>query len=705
MRKELGLQELFKNYCQLLDEKAFTTGLDSDSLKLVQARENYFQQIKTSKIMGVIDIFLRILSNDDDELRVFGFKAFTDIFTKVIREQTIEVYDSYLKAAERMQQNSSEETRSQFYRKKLEYSESVVTVNHLWREISHIYAGNPRRPRSKVLPILAAQHLLDGFPIELQDGDSGHLNERWLDAVFEALANKIGNSTVFVASVIGVQSAGKSTLLNTMFGTKFRCGDGMCTRGINMQLCRSKYSSSYDYVIVLDTEGLRAPEFAGLKFSDNRDNKMATMSIIPSDTTIMMTVGDDDSAVKDILPIVLRAYQSSSIAEESGLSVKPQMTVLYKVNNATCQSFNSTLNERLSLVESLRTAQEIINEVGVIGDSMEDSVFDSVMSLNPNSDQKTNLRQNSFCSFININTGDSEFEGNIRFIGQLQNSPNPPDDKPEPSYGKRITDIRKYIHQQMKEKNHGPKKLLDWWALMKDVSSAMSTMDFNFNFKNAVQLRTYNQLKNAEKKLKKELERKLSDVTDRLEKLAQNKAVSLTEIEKNDMVKIDSIIGDLVEDHKHDLGVVMEDYSKLHEGLINEKQFSCLSVNKVSFLQNWTRGTARMLDTKGYLFKRFITNILKYKNILGQYEKAFRANLREAWEENRAVIENPDEYRRFFDSEFEKFHNELKTESTNDIDVKGEISKRFIEYETNLESNDEKVNLKIYQVLAFFVQF
>ena len=40
---------------------------------------------------------------------------------------------------------------------------------------------------------------------------------------------------------------------------------------------------------------------------------MATMSIIPSDSTIMMTVGDDDSAVKDIFPIVLRAYQSSSI--------------------------------------------------------------------------------------------------------------------------------------------------------------------------------------------------------------------------------------------------------------------------------------------------------------------------------------------------------------------------------------------------------
>ena len=99
------------------------------------------------------------------------------------------------------------------------------------------------------LPALAAQHLMDGFPIELQDGESGHLNEKWLDAVFESLERKLGNIPVFVISVIGVQSAGKSTLLNTMFGTSFRCGDGMCTRGINMQLVPSKYSKYYSYVL------------------------------------------------------------------------------------------------------------------------------------------------------------------------------------------------------------------------------------------------------------------------------------------------------------------------------------------------------------------------------------------------------------------------------------------------------------------------
>ena len=56
----------------------------------------------------------------------------------------------------------------------------------------------------------------------------------------------------------------------------------------------------------------------------------------------------------------------------------------------------------------------------------------------------------------------------------------------------------------------------------KDVSEAMSTMDFNFSFKNAIQMRSYNQFKTQEKKLKKELERSLADLTGRMEKQAQS---------------------------------------------------------------------------------------------------------------------------------------------------------------------------------------
>ena len=84
----------------------------------------------------------------------------------------------------------------------------------------------------------------------------------------------------------------------------------------------------------------------------------------------------------------------------------------------------------MALIEALRQAEDIIHEVGVIGDAMEDSVFNSVMSINKLA-SKSEIRQNSVSSFIQVSTrSDEHDEGNIKCIGQLKTSPNPPDDKP-----------------------------------------------------------------------------------------------------------------------------------------------------------------------------------------------------------------------------------------------------------------------------------
>jgi len=79
------------------------------------------------------------------------------------------------------------------------------------------------------------------------------------------------------------------------------------------------------------------------------------------------------------------------------------MTVLYKVNNANGHSFNATLNERLSLVESLRSANEILNDCGVIGDSMDDAVYNSVMSVAGAKDKAKNDLRLFFSKFKILN--------------------------------------------------------------------------------------------------------------------------------------------------------------------------------------------------------------------------------------------------------------------------------------------------------------
>ena len=249
--------------------------------------------------------------------------------------------------------------------KKTNYTELVVTMNHIWRELSLIYIANPRKAKIQDLPKFAARHLLDGFPLEMQDGETGILHSKWLTAVFEALTNLIGNTHIFVlsgkvrhkiaAKLLSYNHCNLSYVdLNKL--SEFNqlenrhCSIPCLEQTLNaVMVCvpkesicnlsrivdntgyfrlevisatfssanfdiviniKSKYSKSYEYIMILDTEGIRAPEFAGQVHSDARDNKMATMSIIPSDASIMMTVGDDDSAVKDILPIVLRTVIS-----------------------------------------------------------------------------------------------------------------------------------------------------------------------------------------------------------------------------------------------------------------------------------------------------------------------------------------------------------------------------------------------------------
>ena len=565
LRQELNLQQLYKAYMNLKDESCFDSSAATEK-KLDEALSIYQNACKKSRLRGMTEIMSRVLSNEDDEVRVAGYKSFCFILSEIIRDQTSDLHKAYIAAATEMQARPCEKNRAFYLSKKVEYLNSVISVHHVWREMSHIYSGNPRRGKNEKLPAMAAQHLLDGFPMEMQDGESGHLHSKWLTAVFDALIQKIGDVKVFVLSAIGIQSAGKSTLLNTMFGTSFKCGDGMCTKGINIQLVPSNYSKAYDYVLIMDTEGIRAPEFAGRKHSESRDNKMATMSILPSDATIMMTVGDDDSAVKDILPIVMRAYESSSIAEESGIAVKPHMTILYKVNNATRDGFNSTLSERLALIESLRQAEDIIREVGVIGDAMEDAVFNSVMSIHKLA-SKSEVRQGSVASFIQLSTGSDEADdkGNIKTIGQLKTSPNPPDDRPEHSYGTRVHEIRRFIHEQSKSRQ--PRKLSDWWQLVNDISGAMSTMDFNFSFKNAIQLRCYNQFKTKEKKLKKDLERALADITNKLEDDANSKSNEPPQLDQ-----VDRIIEGMVEDHRYEMTREAEKFNQQHQSLLNAKK-------------------------------------------------------------------------------------------------------------------------------------
>ncbi|XP_036789915.1 interferon-induced very large GTPase 1 isoform X3 [Oncorhynchus mykiss] len=199
-------------------------------------------------------------------------------------------------------------------------SDGSLGREHFLRELGQLYEAacslpedSPQRKQMEHLPGLCAQMLLDGFPIELVDGDASNIPLKWISAVLTRLHNLVdSNSKIRVVTVLGVQSTGKSTLLNTMFGAQFAVSSGRCTRGAFMLLIKVnkdlKEELKCDFIMVIDTEGLKSPELAQLDHSYEHDNELATLVIGLSDVTIINMSMENSTEMKDILQIVVHAF-------------------------------------------------------------------------------------------------------------------------------------------------------------------------------------------------------------------------------------------------------------------------------------------------------------------------------------------------------------------------------------------------------------
>ncbi|XP_061106742.1 interferon-induced very large GTPase 1-like [Conger conger] len=214
-------------------------------------------------------------------------------------------------------QNSSEnkEVIAELDRK---ISSCSLGTEHFLREMGQLYESAcslPEGPTSQIqrLPRLAAELLQEGFPLELVDGDASNIPLQWVTQVLNELHHLTQDKCkICVFTVLGVQGTGKSTLLSTMFGVQFAVSSGRCTRGAFMLLIRVKedFKSQLgcDYMMVIDTEGLKSPELAQLDDSYEHDNELATLVVGLSDITVINIAMENCTEMKDILQIVVHAF-------------------------------------------------------------------------------------------------------------------------------------------------------------------------------------------------------------------------------------------------------------------------------------------------------------------------------------------------------------------------------------------------------------
>ncbi|XP_042305119.1 interferon-induced very large GTPase 1-like [Sceloporus undulatus] len=398
-----------------------------------------------------------------------------------------------------------------------EISESTFGLEHLLREIGQLYealdvTSPPDKQAVQLLPQIAADMMELGYPIELMDGDASHVPLKWVSAVLDKLAEKLGDKEVFVLSVLGIQSSGKSTLLNAMFGLQLRASPGRCTRGAFMQLVKISDKLrpvlELDFLLIVDTEGLRAAKETDRSMF-NRDNELATFVIGLGNMTVINIFGENPSEMQDVLQIVVQAF-----LRMKQVNLSPSCLFVH-------QNVGEIAREEKNR-ETRRCIQQNLDEMAVTAaqqESCEVSSFSDVIHFDVNS--------------------------HVHYFSHLWEG-EPPMAPPNPSYSQNIQELKCKILTDAKEKSaqEGLLKMSELKLHIQSLWEALLNETFVFSFKNTLEIAAYSRLENKYSKWSWELRSFVLDQERRLmiqiqnDKLHSVDRASLTESIKNKYAEI-----------------------------------------------------------------------------------------------------------------------------------------------------------------------
>ncbi|EGD78635.1 hypothetical protein PTSG_01613 [Salpingoeca rosetta] len=493
--------------------------------------ENAHYQLGVPLVQRVIQIASQPRAKD----RVVGFHMLQHALALKSSQQLQRLEEEVARLKKASNKNpDNEELRKQYLDANASINDYNVTLDHIWREIGHIYAAVDCEVD---LPKLAAQHILDGYPLELFDGDALGANEVWVGAVLGqldeivTLIDVMFNSTqnkppthldhspvtemlkaqcqqqqqpggythdvkprVMVHSMFGPQSSGKSTTANHMYGTRLKASVGRCTIGVNMQLIPCKGREEYDYVLLLDTEGVRAPEFTHMEKSNRRDGVFALIAFLLADTTTVVIPSENDRVVRELLPIVLDAYRDSKMAEAKGGQLSTKVVFVYNKMDSANKDRMTAQTE--SLQTSLQEAEDkVLNgdkylfaelkaiEKGGSSDGPEQSRHEDKNDPPPSTQLFT---RDLKCSL------EDPMQSDVHVIGQLKTGDYPPDDKPQDEYATAILQLRLYTHDRVTQQPRWQaRSLQDFKALTTKVWDCLDAAHFAVSFVSIVEKQAY----------------------------------------------------------------------------------------------------------------------------------------------------------------------------------------------------------------------
>ncbi|XP_071816278.1 uncharacterized protein [Apostichopus japonicus] len=556
--------------------------------------EHYLNEVSLASLRPLLDD----MKTTRDELRDTAAKI-TDLQRR-LNVSSIPIQQNRSMQAD-VKQLKSKESKLQIHltEKTKTFDASSLGFEHFVREFGQIYEcfhntvqrnqRNARQPFDfKLLPQMAAEMLLSGHPMEIFDGDACHVPIKWVKGVLKAVHEKIGDGSVYVISVIGIQSSGKSTLLNSMFGVRFAVSAGRCTRGVFMQLLplsdTLRKEIGCEYIAVIDTEGLKAPEKA-IAEQKSEDNELATFALCLSDMTLIniggQTVGED---LTNILQISAHAFIRM---KEVHLS-------------SSCYLIQQFVADITAQYRNQSSTQSILQKLD-----------QAVVTAAAEERKEDQYRQFSDCfNIVNIDNKDD----NVQYIPSLWRGSM---SSPNHDYSETVLKLKSALLREIKESTRSF-KLSDFEKRVSSVWNAVKQEDFVFNFRNSVEIAQYNkftqifkkqQLRLTQGMLKWELEAKQQIRNTTVENIEARKAALLQELEQT-------------------LALEMEEVRTATDETLQSREFEIVKQHSTYFYRDLELVEKNILDTVKKMIRAETDVISNAKAKEYQILPKLKANLR-----------------------------------------------------------------------------
>ncbi|KAB0370679.1 hypothetical protein FD755_017088 [Muntiacus reevesi] len=382
-----------------------------------------------------------------------------------------------------------------------EMNDCTLGTEHILREAAQIYEALEEASPMKdtlflSLPHIAADLMISGVPIELMDGDVSYVPLRWVAAVFDKLSEKLGDKRLFVVSVLGLQSSGKSTLLNALFGLQFTVSAGRCTRRAYMQLLKVEETITeelgFDFVLVVDTEGLRAPELSNK--SQNHDNELATFVIGLGNLTLINTMGENPSEMQDILQRVVQAFLRMKQVKISPSCLFVHQNVGEVTAKDQTMEGRRRLEQRLDQMAATAAEEEQCSDV---------TCFSDVIKFDANT--------------------------HVYYFAHLWDG-NPPMAPPNPRYSHNVQELKsRILVTAQQECRGGIMKISDVKFRVQDLWRALLNENFIFSFRNTQEVMAMSKLETMYNSWTWELRRHVQKLQDQLINQIQNGKIQTLE--------------------------------------------------------------------------------------------------------------------------------------------------------------------------------